>query len=103
MSTPEDPARAIADGLAALGTTYQDAFAAAADEPALRNAYASILGKKKGALTKVLALMRHVPAEARRDVGAKVNTFKKQVEEALETHLQRVPHATRICTRARLT
>lgn len=95
MSVPDDPVRAIEDGLAALGTEYQDAFAAAADEPALRNAYAAILGKKKGALTKVLSLMRHVPPDARRDVGAKVNNFKKQVEEALDTHLKRLADAER--------
>lgn len=101
MSAPErpagdqDPAKAIEDGLAALGTEYQDQFAAAADEPALRDAYAAVLGKKKGALTKVLALMRHVPADARRDVGAKVNTFKSQVEDALATHLKRLAGAAR--------
>lgn len=92
---PENPAQAIEDGLAALGTAYQDAFAAAADEPALREAYAEVLGKKKGALTKVLALMRHVSAEERPRVGAKVNTFKQQVERSLEQHLGRLADATR--------
>ncbi len=95
MSVPDDPAKAIEDGLAALGTAYQDNFAGAADEPALREAYANVLGKKKGELTKVLSLMRHVPADARRDIGAKVNTFKKQVEEALAKHLKRLADAAR--------
>ncbi|MBW2455389.1 MAG: phenylalanine--tRNA ligase subunit alpha [Deltaproteobacteria bacterium] len=72
------------DGLAALGTEYRDAFEQAGDEQALREAHAKVLGKKKGALTRVLALMRHVPGEDRPRVGAKVNTFKQEVEKAFE-------------------
>ncbi len=92
---PDDPAQAIEEGLAALGTEYQDAFAAATDEPALRDAYAKVLGKKQGALTKVLALMRHVPADARPQVGARVNAFKQQVESALARHLHRLASTAR--------
>ena len=88
MSTaPQDPVAAIEDGLAALGTEYRDAFSAATSEPALREAYAAVLGKKKGSLTKVMALMRHVPAPSRPQVGAAVNTFKQAVEEAFATRL----------------
>jgi phenylalanyl-tRNA synthetase alpha chain len=90
-----DAVAAIEQGLAALGTAYAETFAAAADETALRAAYAEVLGKKKGALTKVLALMRDVPGGERARVGAQVNTFKQQVEEALATHLQRLAQAAR--------
>jgi len=88
VSANEDnPVAAIEDGLAALGTEYRDAFEQAATEQALREAYAKVLGKKKGALTRVLALMRHVPGEERPRVGAKVNTFKQEVEQAFEQRL----------------
>lgn len=58
----KDPVKAIEEGLEALGTRYRDAFAAASSEPALRVEHAHVLGKK-GDLTAVLALMRHVPAD----------------------------------------
>jgi phenylalanyl-tRNA synthetase alpha chain len=76
-----DPVRAIEDGLAALGTRFQGAFAAATTEHALRAEHAKVLGKK-GELTAVLALMRNVPAADRPSVGAKVNAFKEGVERA---------------------
>ncbi|HHH28729.1 MAG TPA: phenylalanine--tRNA ligase subunit alpha [Polyangiaceae bacterium] len=92
---PADPVAAIEEGLATLGTEYQDAFAQAADELALREAYARVLGKKKGALTKVLTLMRHVPGPDRPKVGAKVNTFKQGVEEAFAERLSALEAAAR--------
>jgi len=92
---PEDPVAAIEEGLATLGTEYQDAFRAAQDELALREAYAEVLGKKKGSLTKVLALMRHVPGPDRPKVGAKVNTFKRGVEEAFAARLAELEAAAR--------
>jgi phenylalanyl-tRNA synthetase alpha chain len=86
---------AIERGLADLGTAYQDAFAAAADEPALRDAYASILGKKKGALTKVMALVRDVAAADRPGAGAKINAFKQAVETAFAARLAELATAAR--------
>lgn len=86
-AAPDNPVAAIQDGLAALGTAYRDAFDAAADEHALREAHAAVLGKKKGALTKVMALMRHVPGASRPQVGAEVNAFKQAVEEAFAARL----------------
>ena len=91
----DDPVAAIERGLAELGTAYQDAFAAAKDEPALRAEYAKILGKKKGALSKVMALMRHVGAADRPTVGAKVNVFKKGVDSAFATRLAALNDAAR--------
>ncbi len=81
---------AIEAGLAELGTAYRDAFAAAQDEPALRDAYAAVLGKKKGALTKVMAMMRDVPAADRPAAGAKVNAFKQDVEAAFAERLRQL-------------
>ena len=95
MNAPEDPVAAIEQGLADLGETYRETFAAAADEVSLRDAYAAILGKKKGALTKVMALMRHVPGPSRRDVGTKVNTFKQGVEDAFNGRLDALARAVR--------
>ncbi|MEZ4447543.1 MAG: phenylalanine--tRNA ligase subunit alpha [Polyangiaceae bacterium] len=94
-SAPDDPVRAIEDGLAALGTAYQDAFSAAVDERALREAYAGIVGKKKGALTNIMALMRHVGAADRPGVGAKVNEFKQGVEGAFAARLEALEQAAR--------
>lgn len=87
---PDDPVGAIEKGLDDLGDAYRKAFAEAPDEVALRDAYAGILGKKKGALTKVMALMRHVPGDQRRDVGQRVNTFKQGVEEAFAARLEAI-------------
>lgn len=83
----DDPVRAISDGLASLGTDYEKAFAEAKSEGDLRAAQARVLGKK-GDLTKVLSLMRHVPADRRPEVGAKVNAFKGEVEKAFQVRLR---------------
>lgn len=94
MSAPADPVRAIEDGLAALGTRFRDAFAAAETEAVLRQEQAKVLGKK-GELTAVLALMRHVPAESRPAIGAKVNSFKEEVEAAFAERLRAIARAAR--------
>jgi phenylalanyl-tRNA synthetase alpha chain len=90
----KEPIKAIEEGLAALGTRYRDAFAAATSEPALRNEHARVLGKK-GDLTAVLALMRHVPADQRPTVGARVNAFKEEVEAAFAARLKEIARAAR--------
>jgi phenylalanyl-tRNA synthetase alpha chain len=94
VGTPENPVVAIEEGLAALGTRFRDAFAAAQTEQALRLEHAKILGKK-GELTAVLALMRHVAAGDRPAAGAKVNAFKEEVEAAFEGRLRELGRAAR--------
>jgi phenylalanyl-tRNA synthetase alpha chain len=94
VSTPENPVSAIEQGLAALGTRFRDAFAAAQTEQTLRHEHAKILGKK-GELTAVLALMRHVPAAERPAAGARVNAFKEDVEAAFEARLRELARAAR--------
>jgi phenylalanyl-tRNA synthetase alpha chain len=86
--------QSIEEGLSALGTRYRDAFAAASSEQALRLEHARVLGKK-GDLTAVLALMRHVPAAERPVVGARVNAFKEEVEKAFEERLRAIARAAR--------
>jgi phenylalanyl-tRNA synthetase alpha chain len=94
VSPSDDPVLRIDEGLAALGTRFRDAFAAASTEQALRAEQAKVLGKK-GDLTAVLALMRHVPAADRPGVGAKVNAFKDEVEAAFSERLREIAAAAR--------
>ncbi len=94
MSTPADPIAAIDEGLAKLGTKFRDAFAAATTEQALRAEHAKVLGKK-GELTAVLSLMRHVPASDKPSAGAKVNAFKAEVEASFEARLRELARAAR--------
>jgi phenylalanyl-tRNA synthetase alpha chain len=79
-------AATVEERLAALGTRFAEAFAAAQSEQALRAEHAKLLGKK-GELTAVLALMRDVPAEARPRIGALVNAFKEEVERTFAGRL----------------
>jgi phenylalanyl-tRNA synthetase alpha chain len=90
----DSPTKAIDEGLSNLGTKFRGAFARAANEQALRAEHAKILGKK-GELTAVLALMRNVPASDRPAVGAKVNAFKDDVEQAFEARLRALGRAAR--------
>jgi phenylalanyl-tRNA synthetase alpha chain len=85
---------AISEGLSALGTQYREAFAAAPNEGALRAAHAKVLGKK-GDLTRIMTLMRDVPAAERAEVGAKVNAFKRDVEQAFEQRLRALADGAR--------
>ena len=90
----EGALRAIDEGLAALGTRFRDAFAAAETEQALRGEHAKVLGKK-GDLTAVLSLMRHVANADRPAAGARVNAFKAEVEAAFEKRLAELGRAAR--------
>ena len=93
MNAP-DPIKLIDEGLANLGTRFRSAFALATTEQALRAEHAKILGKK-GELTAVLGLMRNVPAADRPAAGAKVNTFKDEVEAAFGARLRGLARAAR--------
>lgn len=94
MNAPSDPVKAIDEGLARLGHSFRSAFANAENEPALRQEYAKVLGKK-GDLTAVLALMRNVPAGDRASVGAKVNAFRDDVESTFAARLRAIARAAR--------
>jgi phenylalanyl-tRNA synthetase alpha chain len=58
-------------------------FAAARDPASLENAKARYLGKT-GALTALQSTLKSVPSEQRRELGARFNAAKQQIEEALE-------------------
>jgi phenylalanyl-tRNA synthetase alpha chain len=58
-------------------------FRAAADAASLENAKARYLGKS-GELTALLRALGALPAEERRDAGARINEAKARVEQALE-------------------
>ena len=59
------------------------AFSAAGDAASLENAKARVLGKA-GELTALQAALKSVPAESRKELGAKFNAAKQRVEQALE-------------------
>lgn len=58
-------------------------FAAARDPASLENAKARYLGKT-GALTALQSTLKSVPPGQRRQLGARFNAAKQQIEEALE-------------------
>jgi phenylalanyl-tRNA synthetase alpha chain len=89
-----DAGSQILEGLAALGREFEAQFAAASNEQALRQARAQLLGKS-GELTKILKLMPAVPADARREVGERVNAVRTAVEAAFEARLDAINQAAR--------
>jgi phenylalanyl-tRNA synthetase alpha chain len=94
MAEAESAVASIENGLAALGTRFREAFAAAASEQALRAEHAKVLGKK-GELTAVLGMLRSVPAAEKPAVGARINAFKEQVERAFEERLRAILRGAR--------
>jgi phenylalanyl-tRNA synthetase alpha chain len=94
MAEAEGAVAAIENGLAALGTRFRDAFAAAKNEQTLRAEHAKVLGKK-GELTAVLSLLRTVPPEGKPAAGARINVFKDQVERAFEERLGAIQREAR--------
>jgi phenylalanyl-tRNA synthetase alpha chain len=57
-------------------------FDAARDSASLENAKARYLGKT-GALTRLQSTLKSVPPEQRRDLGARFNAAKQEIEAAL--------------------
>ena len=72
------------DPLSALRTEFRarlDAVRTDADLKALQDEY---LGRKSGRITAMMKTLGTLPPEARREVGALVNTLKEEIEAALE-------------------
>jgi phenylalanyl-tRNA synthetase alpha chain len=90
----EDAAAEIEQGLAKLGASFREAFAAAVNEQSLREAHARVLGKK-GDLTQLLRRMGAVPAEAKKSVGEKVNQLRDAVESEFQKRLVAIEAAAR--------
>jgi phenylalanyl-tRNA synthetase alpha chain len=84
----------IEHSLSALRETFRARFDAAPTEQALRDENAKILGKK-GELTAILAQMRSISADARKTIGALVNTLKQEVESAFDARLAAIARALR--------
>jgi phenylalanyl-tRNA synthetase alpha chain len=90
----QDAAAEIEQGLAKLGASFREAFAAAANEQSLREAHARVLGKK-GDLTQLLRRMGAVPADAKKSVGEKVNQLRDEVETEFQKRLVVIEAALR--------
>ena len=71
------------DDLSVIVTRALAEFSAAGDPPSLENAKARFLGKA-GELTALQSTLRSAPPEQRRELGAKFNTAKQQIEAGLE-------------------
>jgi phenylalanyl-tRNA synthetase alpha chain len=90
----ESPRATIEAGLDQIAVGFRQSFAASANEQALREAHAQVLGRK-GALTQLLRLMGAVSAEERKAVGEKVNALKSSVEAAFAERLAAIEREQR--------
>jgi phenylalanyl-tRNA synthetase alpha chain len=89
-SVPESISRA----LETLRAEFAQRFAAAANEQALRDENAKILGKK-GELKAILRQLGSAPPESRRAVGEQANLLQQEVESAFEARLAALLRAQR--------
>ncbi|WP_394847267.1 phenylalanine--tRNA ligase subunit alpha [Pendulispora brunnea] len=80
--------------LDALRTDFARRFEAATTEQVLREENAKILGKK-GELTQILKQMGSVPGDQRKAIGERVNTLRKEVEDAFAARLAAIARAKR--------
>jgi phenylalanyl-tRNA synthetase alpha chain len=78
--------------LAALSRAALADFDAAADPAALENAKARYLGKA-GLLTAELKSLGALPADARKDAGARINAVKAELEAALDARREALANA----------
>jgi phenylalanyl-tRNA synthetase alpha chain len=78
--------------LAALVRAAIADFASAADPAALENAKARYLGKA-GGLTAELKALGTLPADARKDAGARINAAKAEIEAALDARREALASA----------
>lgn len=89
-----DPATAIESALQAFGTDYAERFSSAKTEQELRDAKATVLGKK-GTLTDVLKQMGKLDPADRKRIGERVNALKNEVEAAFDARLGALAKAAR--------
>jgi phenylalanyl-tRNA synthetase alpha chain len=81
-----DIAANVFASLDALRARALSAFAGAANEQALRDENAKVLGKK-GELTAILKQLGKAPPDSRRAVGERVNIVKQELERAFDDRL----------------
>ncbi len=65
-----------------------------ADERRLPDLKTEILGRKAGALTKILARVPKLDPAARKEVGATANALKREFEAAIDARERALKHAT---------
>lgn len=85
----QDPAKAadtLTEGLTRVAGSYRALFEGAADEHALREQNAKVLGPQ-GELTQLLKLMRHVDKSMRRELGQKSNKLKGEITACFDETL----------------
>lgn len=81
---------AIAErALDALQSSFPQAFANAKSEQEVRNENSKIQGKE-GALTAILSRMGALSPDARKRIGARINTIKAEVELAISQRLAQI-------------
>ena len=85
---------AIDAALEGFGRDYLARFSAASTEQELRDAKATVLGKK-GALTEILKQMGKVAPEERKRLGERVNALKAEAEAAFASRLAALAAALR--------
>ena len=90
-----DVVAAFEEGLARADGEYRDAFDGAGDEQALRAANARLVGPQ-GSLTKLLRGMRDLPAERRKEFGARSNALKEGIQAAFRARLDALAQAARV-------
>ena len=81
--TPHDPS--AIDRLRARWEERLAAVRSAADLKAIADEF---LGRKSGAVTALMKTLSGLPAELRRDFGARVNAFKQEIEASLAERQQ---------------
>ena len=86
---------AFEEGLAHANGEYRAAFEAAENEQALRAANARLVGPQ-GSLTKLLRGMRDLPADRRKEFGARSNALKESIQEAFRARLTALEQAERM-------
>jgi len=74
-----------------------------ADERRLPDLKTEILGRKAGALTKILARVPKLDAAARKEVGAAANALKREFEAAFDARERELKRATAIVSGVDLT
>jgi phenylalanyl-tRNA synthetase alpha chain len=86
--------KTLEEGLARISVAQGDAFAAARDEHALREANAKLVGPS-GDLTRLLKLMPSLPKDRRRELGQRLNAVKLEIERAFDQKLLALARAER--------
>ena len=89
-----DSIRSFEDGLARISAEFEGAFAASADEGALRAANARFAGPS-GDLTALLKLMPSLPGDRRKELGQRANQVKSAISAAFEARLGGIVRAAR--------